>query len=37
MAPGGFRFVVVAVEYFSKWVKVEPITTIKFANNIKFF
>jgi hypothetical protein len=36
-AQGSFRFAVVAVEYFSKWVNTEPITTISAANIVKFF
>ena len=35
--PGGFRFAVVAVEYFSKWVKAEPLTSIRAVNIVKFF
>lgn len=36
-ALGGYRFAVVAVEYFTKWVEAEPITTIKASNIAKFF
>ncbi|CAO2201302.1 unnamed protein product [Urochloa humidicola] len=36
-APGSLRYVLVAIEYFSKWVEAEPIPTINSANTVKFF
>ncbi|CAN6244166.1 unnamed protein product [Urochloa humidicola] len=35
-APGSFRYAIVAVEYFSKWLEAEPLTTITSANIVKF-
>lgn len=36
-APGGFRYALVVVEYFSKWVEAKAITAITIANVVKFF
>ena len=36
-APGGFRFAVVAIDYFSKWVEAEPLAKITAKNVRKFF
>ncbi|XP_062224537.1 uncharacterized protein LOC133923105 [Phragmites australis] len=36
-AKGNLQYMVVALEYFFKWVKVEPITTITLKNVQKFF
>lgn len=33
----GFRFAMVAVQYFTKWVEVEPLTAIRDSNIIMFF
>lgn len=33
----GYRFTIVVVEYFSKWVQAEPLTAIRALNVIKFF
>ena len=35
--PANCRYAVVAVEYFTKWVEDEPVTTIRAANLVKFF
>lgn len=35
-APGSFRYTVVAVEYFTKWVKAEPIIAITSSNIQRF-
>lgn len=35
-APGRFRFLVVAVDYFTKWVEAEPLTTITGRNVLMF-
>ncbi len=35
-APGGVKFCVVAVDYFSKWVEAEPLTTISAKEVQKF-
>lgn len=35
-APGRFRFLVVAVDYFTKWVEAAPLTTITGRNILKF-
>jgi ribonuclease HI len=37
LAQGNLRYVVVAVEYFSKWIKVKPLPTIILATVQKFF
>jgi transposase InsO family protein len=36
-AQGNFKFVVVAVEYFTKWIGVRPVATITSATIRKFF
>jgi hypothetical protein len=36
-AQGNFKFAVVAVEYFTKWIEARPIATITSANIRKFF
>ena len=36
-APGGFRFAVVEIDYFSKWVEAEPLAKITAKNVQKFF
>jgi IS30 family transposase len=36
-AQGNLRYVVVAVEYFSKWIKAKPLATITSATVQKFF
>jgi hypothetical protein len=36
-AQGNLRYVVVAVEYFSKWIEVKPLATITSATVQKFF
>lgn len=36
MAQGGVKFVIVAVDYFTKWVKAEPLTIITLTNIISF-
>nr|XP_027123971.1 uncharacterized protein LOC113740625 [Coffea arabica] len=36
-APGGYEHVVVAVDYFTKWVEAEPLTTISSRSVQKFF
>ncbi|CAO2141753.1 unnamed protein product [Urochloa humidicola] len=35
-APGSFRYAIVAVEYFSKWLEAELLTAITSANIVKF-
>ncbi|XP_058211599.1 uncharacterized protein LOC131323773 [Rhododendron vialii] len=35
-APGGFKFLITATDYFSKWVEVEPLVTITDADVRKF-
>ncbi|CAN6182917.1 unnamed protein product [Urochloa humidicola] len=35
-APGSFRYAIVAVEYFSKWLEAETMTAITSANIVKF-
>lgn len=35
MARGGAKYVVIAVDYFTKWVKAEPMATITSAKVIK--
>jgi hypothetical protein len=34
---GNFKFVVVAVEYFTKWIEARPVATITSATIRKFF
>jgi hypothetical protein len=36
-AQGNFKFVVVAVEYFTKWIEARPVATITLATIRKFF
>jgi hypothetical protein len=36
-AQGNLRYVVVAVEYFSKWIEAKPLATIIVATIQKFF
>jgi hypothetical protein len=36
-AQGNLRYVVVAVEYFSKWIKAKPLATITSATVQNFF
>jgi hypothetical protein len=36
-AQGNLRYVVVAVEYFSKWIEAKPLATITSATVQKFF
>jgi transposase InsO family protein len=36
-APGNYTYVVVAVEYFSKWVEAKPLLSITLATIHKFF
>jgi hypothetical protein len=36
-AQGNFKFVVVAVEYFTKWIEVIPLATITSVTIRKFF
>jgi hypothetical protein len=36
-AQGDLKYVVVAVEYFSKWIEVKPLATITLAIVQKFF
>ncbi|MDV3140054.1 MAG: DDE-type integrase/transposase/recombinase, partial [Sweet potato little leaf phytoplasma] len=36
-APGQLKFVVVAIDYFTKWIEAEAITTITTARVQKFF
>jgi transposase InsO family protein len=36
-AQGNFKFAVVAVEYFTKWIEARPVTTITSATIRKFF
>jgi hypothetical protein len=36
-AQGNLRYVVVAVEYFSKWIEAKPLATISSATVQKFF
>ena len=35
-APGNKKFLLAAINYFTKWVEAEPLTQIKKANVIKF-
>jgi transposase InsO family protein len=37
MAQGNFKFVVVAIEYFTKWIEARPVATITSATIRKFF
>jgi hypothetical protein len=34
---GNFKFAVVAIEYFTKWIEVRPVATITLATIRKFF
>jgi hypothetical protein len=36
-AQGNYTFTVVAVEYFTKWVKAKPLTNVSSASIKKFF
>ncbi|KAL4580201.1 hypothetical protein LXL04_016385 [Taraxacum kok-saghyz] len=36
MAPGKLKFLVVAIDYFSKWVEAEPLAVISGKNIVKF-
>jgi hypothetical protein len=36
-AQGNFKFVVVAVEYFTKWIEARPLATVTSATIRKFF
>jgi hypothetical protein len=36
-AQGNFKFVVVEVEYFTKWIEARPVATITSATIRKFF
>jgi hypothetical protein len=36
-AQGNYTFIVVAVEYFTKWVEVKPLTNISSTSIKKFF
>ncbi|XP_058180036.1 uncharacterized protein LOC131298571 [Rhododendron vialii] len=36
VAPGGFKFLLTATDYFSKWIEAEPLVTIEEANIIRF-
>jgi hypothetical protein len=36
-AQGNFKFALVAVEYFTKWIEARPVTTITSATIRKFF
>jgi len=33
---GQFKFIVVVIEYFTKWIEVEPLTTITTEKMVKF-
>lgn len=35
-APGGFKFLITATDYFTKWVEVEPLVTIE-DSDLKHF
>lgn len=35
--PGKVKFLILTVDYFTKWVKVEPLAVIVGENVIKFF
>lgn len=37
LAPEELRYALVTIDYFSKWVEAEPITTISAVNVVKFF
>jgi hypothetical protein len=37
IAQGNYKFVVVAVEYFTKWIEARPVATITSATIRKFF
>jgi transposase InsO family protein len=36
-APGGFKHLLVTIDKFSKWIKVRPLTSIKFEQAVAFF
>ena len=36
VAPGGFKFLLTATDYFSKWVEAEPLVTIEESDVIRF-
>lgn len=36
-APGKVKFLVVVVDYFTKWIEVEPLVSISYRQMIKFF
>jgi hypothetical protein len=36
-APGGFTHLLVAIDKFSKWIKVRPLTNIKSEQAVAFF
>jgi hypothetical protein len=35
-APGGAKYLIVAIDYFTKWVEAEPLTNIRGATCVKF-
>lgn len=35
-APGGAKFLLVAIDYFTKWIEFEPLTTVSWRQIIKF-
>lgn len=35
-APGGCKFLLVVVDYFTKWIEPEPLTTVTVRQMIKF-
>jgi hypothetical protein len=37
LAQGNLRYVVVAFEYFSKWIETKPLATITLATTQKFY
>jgi hypothetical protein len=36
-AQGNYKYAVVAVEYFTKWIEVKPLVTITTAGLVRFF
>jgi transposase InsO family protein len=36
-APGGFSHLLVAIDKFSKWIEVRPLTSIRFEQAVAFF
>ena len=36
-APGGFTYLLVTIDKFTKWIKARPISTIKFEQAVLFF